>query len=177
MRHFERLGPLDIRFAHSATEAAGFFDDLKRLHIPSWERRGKAHAFTRPYFEVFHRALIERAFPATELSQVSTGGRVLGYLYNFRYRDRVYAYQSGFDDADRSERPGVVCHALAIAEAFRRGAAFYDFMAGRNRLKESFATEVTPMFWQVVQQPRLLLRLEALARQVKKSLLAGPSEG
>jgi hypothetical protein len=43
----------------------------------------------------------------------------------------------------------------------------YDFMAGRNRLKESFATRCEPMMWHVIQQPRLAFRLEGLARWLK----------
>jgi CelD/BcsL family acetyltransferase involved in cellulose biosynthesis len=87
-------------------------------------------------------------------------------------RDRIYAYQSGFADADRRERPGIVTHALAIRHAFQSGARVYDFMAGRNRLKESFSTHCEPMLWQVVQQPRLAFRLEHLARRFKHAVIA-----
>jgi CelD/BcsL family acetyltransferase involved in cellulose biosynthesis len=80
---------------------------------------------------------------------------------------RIYAYQSGFADPDRRERPGIVTHALAIRHAFRSGAVVYDFMAGRNRLKESLATRCEPMLWQVFQQPRLAFRLERLGRRLK----------
>ena len=58
---------------------------------------------------------------------------------------------------------------MAIREACRSGAAIYDFMAGRNRLKESFATRCEPMLWQVIQQPHLKFRLEDLARSAKQA--------
>jgi hypothetical protein len=45
-------------------------------------------------------------------------------------------------------------------------------MAGRNRLKQSFATRCEPMLWQVFQQPRLAFRLERLAQRVKRGLIA-----
>ena len=80
----------------------------------------------------------------------------------------MYAYQSGFAYDEGAARPGAVAHALAIREAYRSGAAIYDFMAGRNRLKESFATRCEPMLWQVIQQPRLAFRLEHLARSAKQ---------
>ena len=102
---------------------------------------------------------------------------MLGYLYNFRLGNRVYAYQSGFDDSDRRERPGIVTHFLAIRHAFRSGARVYDFMAGRNRLKESFATRCEPMLWQTVQQPRLAFRLEDFARQFKRAVTMRPARG
>ena len=96
----------------------------------------------------------------------------MGYLYNFRLGDRIYAYQSGFADADQHERPGIVTHALAIRHAFQSGARVYDFMAGRNRLKESFATRREPMLWQVFQQPRLAFHLEHLGRRFKHAIIA-----
>ena len=173
-RHFESYGPLQLSVAATTAEALGFFAELKALHRASWERRGKTHSFARQFFEPFHRLLIERCFAegGTQLLRASAGSRVIGYLYNFRLGDRIYAYQSGFDDADRQERPGIVTHALAIRHAFRSGARVYDFMAGRNRLRESFSTRCEPMLWQVLQQPRLAFRLEHLTRRFKRSIIA-----
>jgi CelD/BcsL family acetyltransferase involved in cellulose biosynthesis len=170
-RHFERFGPLHLSAAGTEAEALEFFASMKALHCASWERRCKPHSFTVGFFEPFHRRLIERSFAAggTQLLRGCAGDRVIGYLYNFRLGNRIYAYQSGFDDADRRERPGIVTHALAIRHAFQSGAQVYDFMAGRNRLKESFATRCEPMLWQVVQQPRLAFRFEVLARRLKHS--------
>jgi len=155
--------------AATTAEALAFFTELKTLHCASWELRGRRHSFSGEFFEPFHRLLIERSFAAggTHLLRASAGGRVIGYLYNFRYGDRIYAYQSGFADSDRHERPGIVTHALAIRHAFQSGARIYDFMAGRNRLKESFSSRCEPMLWQVLQQPRLIFRLEHLGRRLK----------
>jgi CelD/BcsL family acetyltransferase involved in cellulose biosynthesis len=174
LRRFASHGPLQIRAAATTAEALAFFAELKALHCVSWERRGRTHSFTGAFFEPFHRLLIERNFAggATQLLRASAGDRAIGYLYNFRLGERIYAYQSGFTDADRRERPGIVTHALAIRHAFQSGARVYDFMAGRNRLKESFATRCEPMLWQVIQQPRLAFRLEHLTRRVKRAVIA-----
>ena len=172
VRHFEGWGPLRLSAATTPFEALEFFTAMKGLHCASWERLGKTHAFSCGFFEPFHRLLIERSFAegGTELLRASAGDRVIGYLYNFRLGDRIYAYQSGFADADRRERPGMVTHALAIRRAYRTGARVYDFMAGRNRLKESLATRCEPMLWQVLQQPRLAFRLENFSRRVKHAI-------
>ena len=174
MWHFESNGPLQLSAAATTAEALAFFMELKTLHCASWERRGTRHSFSGEFFEPFHRLLIERSFAAggTQLLRASAGSRVIGYLYNFRYGDRIYAYQSGFADSDRHERPGAVTHALAIRHAFQSGARIYDFMAGRNRLKESFSTQCEPMLWQVLQQPRLAFRLEHLGRRLKHAINA-----
>jgi CelD/BcsL family acetyltransferase involved in cellulose biosynthesis len=170
IRHFEAQGPLGLSEASTEAEAQRWFGAMKTLHCASWARRGKAHAFTHGFFEPFHRRLIERNFAegAIQLLEIRAGERTIAYLYNFRHDGRVYAYQSGFADADPRERPGVVAHVLAIRHAWRAGLRVYDFMAGHNRLKESFATSCEPMLWQVVQQPRLRFRVEHLARRLKQ---------
>jgi hypothetical protein len=169
IRYFERSGAVQLRKAATAAEALTFFEALKELHSASWQRRGRAHSFTRGFFEPFHQLLIERSFAAggVELLRASAGDRVIGYLYNFRLGSHIYAYQSGFAYDEGAARPGVVAHAMAIRAAYRSGATIYDFMAGRNRLKESFSTRCEPMLWQVIQQPRLAFRLEHLARSAK----------
>jgi CelD/BcsL family acetyltransferase involved in cellulose biosynthesis len=172
MRRLESCGSLQLCAAATATEALAFFTELKTLHCASWERRGRKHSFSGEFFEPFHRLLIERSFAAggTHLLRASVGSRVIGYLYNFRHGERIYAYQSGFADSDRHERPGIVTHALAIRHAFQSGARIYDFMAGRNRLKESFSSRCEPMLWQVLQHPRLVFRLEHLGRRLKHAI-------
>ena len=98
IRHFEKFGKLRLDRASDRGEAREFFAELKELHIATWQSRGKPHAFSRPFFEAFHQELIERhvADGAVQLLRASAGSRLIGYLYNFRLSDRVYAYQSGF---------------------------------------------------------------------------------
>jgi hypothetical protein len=60
-----------------------------------------------------------------------------------------------------------VTHALAIEHAMREGFATYDFMAGENRLKASFASHWSDMIWLGVQGPsasRLAPRLAGWRR-------------
>jgi CelD/BcsL family acetyltransferase involved in cellulose biosynthesis len=175
IRSFERFGEVRLDSAADPSEAQNFFSELKELHIATWQSRGAPHAFVRPFFEAFHRNLIERhvADGAVQIVRARAGSRLIGYLYNFRYSDRVYTYQSGFAYDEHGNRPGAVAHALAIRDAYRAGASAYDFLAGRNRLKESYATASAPMLWEVIQQPRLAFRAERLARSVKQQLEFG----
>jgi CelD/BcsL family acetyltransferase involved in cellulose biosynthesis len=172
IRNFEKFGKLRLDRASDRGEAREFLAELKELHITTWQSRGKPHAFSRPFFEVFHQELIERhvADGVVQLLRASAGSRLIGYLYNFRFSDRVYAYQSGFAYDERRARPGAVAHALAIQDAYHCGASAYDFLAGRNRLKESYASGSAPMFWEVVQQPRLAFQVERLVRSAKRQL-------
>ncbi|MBV8131930.1 MAG: GNAT family N-acetyltransferase, partial [Alphaproteobacteria bacterium] len=90
-RQFESYGPLQLSAATTIAEALAFFAELKALHCASWERRGKRHAFAGEFFEPFHRLLIERSFAGggTQLLRATAGGRIIGYLYNFRAGDRI----------------------------------------------------------------------------------------
>lgn len=170
MRHFQTFGEVQLEQATTLAEAHAFFTGFKELHVATWESRGKPHSFSRAFFELFHRLLIERhvADGVIQLFRATAGPRLIGYLYNFRLPDHVYAYQSGFAYGEQAARPGAIAHALAIRNAYRSGASTYDFLAGRNRLKESYATDSGPMYWQVIQQPRLAFRAERMARSIKQ---------
>jgi len=172
LRAYESRGALALREAASVGEALDFFAAMKRLHIASWQRRHRRHAFAAPHFEHFHRALIEREFAsgAIQILRVALDAAPIGYLYNFRDHGIVYAYQSGFDDGHRGLSPGVVSHALALAHNAEAGERLYDFLAGANRLKENFATNRYTLVWQVLRRPRLDHRLRAAARQLRRRI-------
>jgi hypothetical protein len=166
VRAYEREAPLSLDAATNVETALGFFTRLKDLHVRSWNRRGRRHAFDRPFFETFHRALITAGFADgdVDLLHVSAGQRTLGYLYNFRRNGTVLSYQSGFDDGTPGLRPGYVCHALAMAHYAKAGMANYDFLAGSNRLKQSFGTERYELCWRHFRKPTVAFRAEDLVR-------------
>jgi len=142
-------GPIRVERAATLAEAHAFLDALARLHTATWRARGKPGAFDAP-FAAFHRALLARALPRgeAELLRIAAGEKVVGYLYNFRHRGRVLAYQSGFDyQAGPHRKPGLTCHHAAIALARREGATAYDFLAGDDRYKTSFANASTALYW------------------------------
>jgi hypothetical protein len=172
LRGYERRGALAVSEAANPRQAFEFFDAMKQLHVGSWERRRRRHAFSLPHFERFHRALIEREFArgGIQLLRIATGADAIGYLYNFRRGGIVYAYQSGFDDGHRGLSPGVVSHALAAAHNAARGERLYDFLAGANQLKQSFATLRYRLVWQVLQRPRIDHRLLDAARRLKRGI-------
>jgi CelD/BcsL family acetyltransferase involved in cellulose biosynthesis len=166
IRACSALGPLKLKRAADVDEALACFAALKNFHIASWTQRGKTHAFRWPYFETFHRELIRASMEAgsVDLLEISAGSCRVGYLYNFYRNGTVSSYQSGFNPALAHLRPGYVCHALAIEHYAQRGAMTYDFLAGHNQLKQTFATEVYEMRWYRLRRPTLYFRAEAAIR-------------
>jgi CelD/BcsL family acetyltransferase involved in cellulose biosynthesis len=174
LRRFESEGKLTVTPARSIEETLDFFQCMKALHVASWQRRGRTHAFSAPFFERFHTAMIAAAFPegSVQLLRIAAGAQPIGYLYNLCRAGRVYAYQSGFADDDARAHPGYVSHLLAIRHNFEEGARIYDFLAGANRLKETLATDRGEMYWDRIQRPLLRFRAEAAARAIRRRLAA-----
>lgn len=150
-RAYAAIGPLSITRARTEQEAQELLTALAQFHQAYWISRGQPGAFANPQFANFHRALIARTFSAGEadLLRVTAGGTVIGYLYNFVFKGRVFSYQSGFNYqlSSTHQKPGLTCHHLAIEMYFSEGAHVYDFLAGLDRYKLSLATNITTLNW------------------------------
>jgi CelD/BcsL family acetyltransferase involved in cellulose biosynthesis len=152
IRRYAAFGDLEIRRAATLDEAQADLAALAVLHQRSWTSRGQPGAFANPNFVAFHRELLARAWPRGEIDllRIGFGGRLAGYLYNFRWRDRIANYQSGFDYAaadSAQQKPGLTCHHLAAEAYAAEGLAAYDLLAGEHRYKTSLATSGMALHW------------------------------
>lgn len=170
LREWEKLGLLRIETAPSAEAALAWFDEMKRLHVAYWTERGQQHAFHHPFWETFHRALITAGTSggSVRVRRAAAGTHVLGYLYDFRVRGHVYAYQSGFDRSRAELRPGYVSHLLAMEQDARENAEKYDFLGGDNQLKRSLGTDRYALYTCSYTKPRPGLVLESIGRSIGK---------
>jgi CelD/BcsL family acetyltransferase involved in cellulose biosynthesis len=159
-------GPIAVTRADTVAVAHTMLDGMAALHQAAWAAKGQPGSFARPFFRRFHRELIAAGIPRGEVAllNVSFGGSIIGILYNFHFRGRMLAYQSGFayGAADARAKPGLTCHYRAIRFAFEQGLDVYDFLAGADRYKRSLADRShwqswaeTGPFW----SPRLLFRV------------------
>jgi CelD/BcsL family acetyltransferase involved in cellulose biosynthesis len=169
IRRYEQADALAVRRAATLEEARAFLDGLGALHQIAWVGRGQKGAFANPAFVAFHRELLDTAWPRGEIDllRVEAGACVLGYLYNFRWRDRVANYQSGFDYAaaeSAHQKPGLTCHHLAAAMYAREGLAAYDLLAGESRYKTTLATDTAALHWVELLPPASLPGLLHRAR-------------
>jgi len=161
------------RQAGSGQGAKDFLNALRALHAQKWEERGEESAFVNSKVaEQFHDLVINEAFDRGEIQllRILVGDTELGYLYNFVHRGRVVFYQSGFRTGllDKQDRPGLVCHALAIEHNAQTGQHIYDFTAGDYRYKSSLATGREPQGTHVFQRDGVLPRLEEGLRSGKQ---------
>lgn len=97
-------------------------------------------AFMNPEREAFFREMAWTLLQAgwLELSILEAGGNKVAALLNFRYRDTVYVYNSGYDPKFRHWSPGWVLISHSIQNAIERGAKHYDFLRGDETYKYRF---------------------------------------
>jgi CelD/BcsL family acetyltransferase involved in cellulose biosynthesis len=164
-RFYAADGRLNAAAAETPAAAHAMLDAMAELHQASWRARGRPGSFALPFFARFHHALIDAAFPNgnVALMVISGAAGVIGILYNFSFRGRILAYQSGlnYETAGSHGKPGLTSHHAAIRDALDRGFDTYDFLAGGDRYKRSLADGSRPQYWVEAGpawSPRLLLR-------------------
>jgi CelD/BcsL family acetyltransferase involved in cellulose biosynthesis len=152
LRAFGERGEVRLDRADTSQDALGWFAALAHLHGVTWRQRGKPGAFAEAFVLRFHETLIAGgvAHGDVDILRASAGGAAFGYLYNLRAGRTVHAYQGGWDlgDAGQAERPGMVCHLLAIERALAAGDGRYDFLAGEARYKTSLARTQGRLVWE-----------------------------
>lgn len=169
-RLYAERGELRVEFAREPSEALAIFDELVELHRASWKERGGAGAFDSPHMQLFHRTLIREhaASGGAQLVRVQAGGQTIGCLYSFVANGHVAFYQSGLRrEQDNRLKPGLTCHAEAIAENARLGHRVYDFLGGTSRYKSDLATDEGAMLWLRVARKRRRFWLEDRARDAR----------
>lgn len=171
-QEYEKFGTLRLQAAADASQALQFLDGLKALHQSYWVRRGEPGSFASPFFERFHKKLVQDAFARGEIQLIAidAGARRLGFLYNFIYRGRVYNYQSGFDYGlcEKHNRPGLVAHSQAVVFNAACGHSIYDLLAGDVQYKRELGTAAGAMSWLIVQRDRFRFRIEHLGRALRQ---------
>jgi CelD/BcsL family acetyltransferase involved in cellulose biosynthesis len=172
LRRARRIAePLEVEVAADERAAHDILDELIWLHERHWRARGQAGAFADPWILRFHRRLIAKRFRHGELQLLRVRDRAgtLGCLYNLIANGRVLFYQSGFAHReDPHEKPGYVCHAIAVERAAAAGHDVYDLLGGDARYKRCLATGATRLAWARVHRASARLDLEDELRRLRE---------
>jgi hypothetical protein len=171
----EMYGPVVIEAAADYEQAISFLAELALLHDATWRSRGIEGAFGSETFVDFQQRLIRRLWPVrgVDVLRARAGERVIGYLYTFLHRGKVYCIQSGLiQEKDNHLKPGMLTHACAIRHYCQRGFREYDFLAGDMRYKRSLAKSTRTLVWSVAYRRNLYVRLLLLSRSLCHRLLS-----
>lgn len=158
------LGQRRIEWAETPEQARDILRELINLHQKRWERVGVSGAFrsdrVRRYHEELINALSLWPHGSIIVFRIIQGETAIGCLFNFVDKGgHVMSYKSGlllFDD--NRLKPGLVAHAICMAECKQRGLSKYDFLTGEALYKEQLSNTGSDLTWATAQRgPRMWL--------------------
>lgn len=118
-------------------------DRLIDLHHLRWQGRGEEYAFSSPEYVNFHRRVMhayqEKGW--LRLYCLEVGGVIIAMYYCYRFRNRIYYFQGGFDPAVAKLRPGLVLMGAAIEHAIGEGNEVFDMLRGEYEYKTQWAKQ------------------------------------
>lgn len=118
-------------------------DRLAELHRARWAAAGGgSRAFATPAYLGFHRSIVRSFFRRgwLRLYCLEVDDAIAAMLYCYRFRNRVYLMQSGFDPKHARLGVGKVLLGYAMEHAIAEGNEAFDFLRGDHRYKEELAT-------------------------------------
>jgi len=117
-------------------------EHLARLHRKRFKAKGERHSFSTPEYVAFHKEVAQQFLRLERLRLycLEARGQIVAMLYCFRYGDRIYHFQSGFDPDWSSAGVGQVLISYAVEHAIGEGARRFDFLKGEYAYKSDWAT-------------------------------------
>ncbi|MFN2645875.1 MAG: GNAT family N-acetyltransferase [Burkholderiales bacterium] len=117
-------------------------DRLAELHQRRWRDAGGSESFaSREYIE-FHRSIMKATLPRgwLKLYCLEVDDELAAITYCYRFRNRVYLMQAGFDPERARLNPGKVLLGYAVEHAIGEGNEIFDFLRGEHRYKDQLAS-------------------------------------
>lgn len=117
---------------------------LFRLHQLRWENAGEPGSFTSPERRDFYgrlsRSLLERGL--LELWVMELDGAIVAVQFAFRFRDKVFQLQEGYDPERASDRVGFILRGAVIKQLISERVQIYDFLGGTDPHKTRWGAQV-----------------------------------
>lgn len=161
----DRGGLPTVEAAFAADQAVSWLEDMHALN----QGRHADNAWDDAAFRRFVATLTDRgrAGGEVELLRFTDATGLVGLLVNFIYRGQALNYQSAFAAPQSpKDKPGLLCHAAAVAHYAERGLTLYSLLAGKDRYKQSLATREEALEWWVAERFSPRLEGEALLRRL-----------
>lgn len=134
----------DVRFFvwDDAARLDEAIDRLVELHRRRWAAAGGSESFQSAEYVEFHRRIIRASFARgwLRLYCLELDGEIAAITYCYRFRNRVFLMQAGFDPAQARCNPGKVLLGHALEHAIGEGNTVFDFLRGEHRYKDQLAT-------------------------------------
>lgn len=125
-----------------AASLDGAVERLAELHRRRWRAAGGSNSFATPQYLEFHRGIMKATLPRgwLRLYCLELDGEIAAMTYCYRFRNRVYLMQAGFDPARAKLNPGKALLGYALEHAIGEGNEVFDFLRGEHRYKDELAS-------------------------------------
>lgn len=113
---------------------------LAQLHRKRWAERSAS--FSSEEYNGLHLAAMKESLQRDQLRLycLELAGEICAMLYCYRFRNRVFLVQAGFDPEHAKLSPGAVLLHHALEHAIGEGNEVFDFLRGQHSYKEQIAT-------------------------------------
>ena len=114
---------------------------LFELHKKRWMAMKKKGSFARDDVRNFHQKIAGIFFNSDMLRLyfLRVQGNDVATLYTFKYNNKLFYYQGGWDPEWSRDRVGNILTSLVIEDAINKGYSEYDFLRG----EEDYKTRLT----------------------------------
>jgi CelD/BcsL family acetyltransferase involved in cellulose biosynthesis len=178
IRGLEPLGPLAVERVEHPEAVAEAFPAFVALHQQRRVEKGEQGIFASAANRRFHDQICQAASEAgwLQLCFLTVGGSRVAAVYQFRYADRIYYYQTGYDLAWSRHSVGFVLFTLLIDQARCEGCLTYEFLRGDEPYKYTLGATgerqlVGVRMHQGSLKARLYLSQHSLLRIVRRGIL------
>ena len=136
-RRLESRYQVQIQRCDNANRLAMYLDSLFGLHQSRWQSAGQPGTFAVVERQSFYRELSRHllACGSLQLWALELDSQIAAVQFAFRYRDRLFQLQEGYDHSRSSDRPGYVLRAHVLRSLISEGVRVYDFLGGEDPYK------------------------------------------
>lgn len=170
------------------TDAGDQVETLAAIELKSWKARDGnlkvSTAMGKQFYRGFCAYLARRG--SLELWRADVDDVPIAFVLNIIFGNKVYHYNTSYDEASAALSPGLLLHSEAIADAYSRGLAEYDFLSGDEPYKERWCSDrrnidhlvfshtgaMSRAARAMLVQARWALRRSAAVTRVRQKLLA-----
>ncbi len=127
---------------HKENMSGELLATLIDLHTSRWEHKGESGVLARKQIKDFHAALSGARGRPFEIKYytIRHQDKIVAILYGFLYRERFYAYLSGFDMTHNRISPGNMIIDYCIRDLCEAGIEVFDMLRGDMQYKQTWAT-------------------------------------
>ncbi len=141
-RRFEESGVTNFYVWSSTEELDRIFDSMIQLHRKRWQNKRDGGSFSSREYLDFHKAVMRALLRQDELRLycLEHEGTIVAMEYSYKWKNKIFSFQCGFDPKYSKYRPGQLQLAYSIEHAYSEGIKEYDMLKGEYEYKESAAS-------------------------------------